>query len=618
MRSLLLIFAVVVGSNQLAAKVPLTPSATAQKVRSVVEVLTPVIGTDKLKEGKINALAQLLIDPQNPNMDFFIRSSRSNAHYYLMNEMSDQQGNKFNISPRELLNVGGERREVLELLLNSVKGVDKGDKGLVVHKRGLDAYISWIEFGKEGVIQQQLLKIDEQEGATLVDVTDTTDSMSVVNNGSAAWPEGYAPQAEVIPFTPTPSTIEAQFDNYDINIANTEELLETSNKDNRIALGLNQYLKVQQDERTQAHDAAIIGINSERAYELIWEGRRVLEESDFKAYISGMMSARALIEEAIKNDDELADKLGDDLADKLEKYLAGEAELSAAEFRTLRRHTSKLGYANVVGETGLRLETLLAIERVLAVHAKNVEKLGGDTYLGRLDAEQRDIHLTPTNLIRAAYNVYQQGKLQLQPVVHPLPKVVDISDADIKGADRQQAVQDIVARLDATDHLIYTDTFVNWLQQLDGELFELVEARLVEYEKMVAEDIYNDNDSQFLERSHDRQGSEITEDKSFDGVINPSVINSTSVKLRLYFTIAGSFMERHSKVKQVILLGGSTKYSSDYAGMDINEQRARMQSDEYKDEQQAVVLQLEQSMCDEKWLEDQIAKSLQAKENRQN
>ena len=548
MRSLLLVLAVAVCSNPLVAKVPKTAKQLL-KVKEAVTVLESVMAATELarflETADINAIAQVLLDQGSPDTGLLLHYSDGILNSYDLSKALDQQGKDYHLSTDGLLLNSGVREKAIGQLLGDDSGI-----GIVIHKHEIEekslAYISQYELGEGGVISEMLDKQLRIEDGAIV-VTDFSSSLSM-DGASAIGLDQVVPEEVGI----TPLLIihhNAAADKYDIAIAEIDEVLKGELSDLSRATFENAMKNLQDDRDEQYVAAADALIHAIEAEQLVWPEARDLGWQDFDAYIDGMRSSRVLIKEKIGDEEELLEKI--------KQYLAGETVLNAAEFKILCQYTKELSCGYRTGE-GLTLEAMLAVERVLAVHAENVAELGGDSYLAKLAISQE----LNTDLIRRASNVYQQGELQLQLVEYPLPKEVGTSDKDIQQAEQLEQVQEILAMLNTTKHILYTDTFVSWLKGLKtiklGKIkfdeLAKVKKRLKLWTRLPSREIlritvgkeFKDAIAGDIEKNPNdevRQDTEIIEDK-WDFV-------AKGYKLRLYYAKHGD---------QVVLLNGSTRY----------------------------------------------------------
>lgn len=546
MRSLLLILAVVVCSNSFATRLK-SPAYLKLLRQAELGLMTELGANHYLKSNFpallndkdiLNRLTQLLIDEEMASADLLVVYRDGTLNFIDMNMARDQHDNKYQTSDNLDLLVDGHRDIVIGDLSKDISN----DSGLTIHKRTNDkgelvAYISEYELSDGTPISQVLTQLeikkdglsdDESIAITAKKYSDGLRSDSSNARGLSSKGE----RVDIIPFTL--SHMENTAANLDVTDPAAHSLY------------------------SFAANAITEAMNKEQ---LIWEGRG-LGWQDFVTYINGGQSSRVLIEQRVKNGDEgdkeLADKLDKELADKLKDILAGEEVLlSAADFYALINKTKIFGYDIRIYD-GLMLETMLAIERVLAVHAEKVKTLGSDSYLYNI-APSKGQTYAPADLIRWANNVYRQGEVQLQPVKHQLPAVVHTTDKVIKQANRQEKVQEIMDMIDATKHLIYTDPFVSWLKKLDDELFELVKERLT---ILAAEENVDNIMNMKIE------GKEIIKDLGRNSglveIIFPDIRANAedTTKLRVYFLEWATYWGQYT-TQEIILQGGSTQENND-------------------------------------------------------
>ena len=297
----------------------------------------------------------------------------------------------------------------------------------------------------------------------------------------------------------------------------------------------------------------------------------------------------------------------------MNSILQGRAVLSKDEEEALYRNTKNLGRAHVMEKVGLRLETLLAIERVLTVHAENIKKLGGGAYHDKIDASQEFV--LSADLITEAYRVYQQGEVKRNVFELQLPQVVNIEEA-IKQNKRQQQVQEIVDMIDATDHLIYTEAFVNWLEKLDDDLFELVRGMLLGhhrfegYKEMSVEGIIEHHDTKELTTLTPLYLMEAKFPKLSDA-------DETQRKLRFYFL---EYLEAvgHYEGSAIVLIDGSTTETQQNPTIDKIETAGtdkKIVSDRDVEDKGGLTAEEKEKWW--QWLYGEIKRSRKAKEKRQ-
>ena len=551
MRSLLLILAVVVCSNSFATRLK-SPAYLKLLRQAELALMTQLGANHYLKlnfpallndKDILNRLTQLLIDKKMASADLLVVYRDGTLNFIDMNMARDQHDNKYQTSDNLDLLVDGHR----EIVIGDLSKDISNDSGLTIHKRTnekgeLVAYISEYELSDGTPISQVLTQLeikkdglsdDESIAITAKKYSDGFSSDSSNARGSSSKGE----RVDIIPFTP--SHMKDTAANLDVTDPAAHSLYSFAAN-------------------------AITGAMNEQ--QLIWEGRK-LKWQDFVAYINGGQSSRVLIEQRVKNGDEgdkeLADKLDKELADKLKDILAGEEVLlSAADFYALINKTKSFGYDIRIYD-GLMLETVLAIERVLAVHAENVKNLGSDSYLYYI-APSKGQTYAPADLIKWANNVYRQGEVQLQPVEHQLPEVVHTTDKVIKQANRKERVQELIGMLDETEHIFYGTDFKNWLYKLNDDLFKMVKERLtILAAKKDVSNIENMTiDEEKIIRKLNRHDRHQTNSDLME-MWYPDIRVQTgdpNKKLRTYFLplredIGGGV----KKIKGIAMLGGSTR-----------------------------------------------------------
>ena len=599
MKSLLLMTAIVF-SSQLAARAT-NPKKIGEAAKFLEGAILPEL-VETLTGNKINSIAQVILDQDKPDVSLLLHFTDNNSQIYDMGKAHDGQGNEVTINADAILLEGFMEKEISRLLHSGT--------GFVINKRLVNVnggkqkfvFISPYTF-EDGEVSFANIRTLHLRRGILAEMKDN----SIVNDYFSQFTpatntllslDNVAPAATLedptLALNPdiaakenlTTKDILAKF-SADLKLEMTPDvrsLLEAANK------GLQE---LRDTHHTTASKALIAAMADEK---LIWPGDS-LSWPDFVDYVDGMQSSSTLIETATA---EAISALGEALEGKLKQHLGREAVLTAADFKNLCRNSS-LCWGYRTKENGLTIEKMLAIERVLAVHDQSVAVNGDDSYLDTMDSPLKQ---SVRELISVASKIYR-GEL-LQPKEYELPAPKDLNP---QKNPLPKHVQEITDMLNNTEHILYTDTFENWLKELKEDFsvsnnvqideITLVKERLELWLKLKGKEILRIKAGGEFQQALDgeiktnpngvvRKNSVIIADKW----PIPENKNGDMVKghkLRMYYVKYGD--------KVVLLNGLSGKYNDKPGSKD----------------KQGNTIDTAQEILDDR-LPDEIAKSMQAKE----
>ena len=599
MKSLLLMTAIVF-SSQLAARAT-NPKKIGEAAKFLEGAIRPEL-VETLTGNKINSIAQVILDQDKPDVSLLLHFTDNNSQIYDMGKAHDGQGNEVTINADAILLEGFMEKEISRLLHSGT--------GFVINKRLVNVnggkqkfvFISPYTF-EDGEVSFANIRTLHLRRGILAEMKDN----SIVNDYFSQFTpatntllslDNVAPAATLedptLALNPdiaakenlTTKDILAKF-SADLKLEMTPDvrsLLEAANK------GLQE---LRDTHHTTASKALIAAMADEK---LIWPGDS-LSWPDFVDYVDGMQSSSTLIETATA---EAISALGEALEGKLKQHLGREAVLTAADFKNLCRNSS-LCWGYRTKENGLTIEKMLAIERVLAVHDQSVAVNGDDSYLDTMDSPLKQ---SVRELISVASKIYR-GEL-LQPKEYELPAPKDLNP---QKNPLPKHVQEITDMLNNTEHILYTDTFENWLKELKEDFsvsnnvqideITLVKERLELWLKLKGKEILRIKAGGEFQQALDgeiktnpngvvRKNSVIIADKW----PIPENKNGDMVKghkLRMYYVKYGD--------KVVLLNGLSGKYNDKPGSKD----------------KQGNTIDTAQEILDDR-LPDEIAKSMQAKE----
>ena len=443
MKSLLLV-AMMVFSSQLAAKSPKKPIAR------VMEGLKAIPQLKELSPGMINRLAQIMIDEEKPNVSLLLHYINDDVQVYDLSKARDEHGIEIPISAKAVL-LENTREKLIKQLLHSGEGLFLG-KYYTKNKGGDD------------IRRIFTLPYEFKDGeATFDEVV----ALSIRNSGNIKEISNlsmgdFIPVPHALEGVAAAATTSAQTEVVTMRtaVANLAKVLEQNNMTDDVRSEYEDFRNMLQARVDQQDTEATAAISAAMANEeLIWIGDS-LTWQDFASYIEGRKSSSALIKSALTEEEiNVLDTLLLDDKKKIEQHLNKQAVLSNADFKILCQN-SILCWGYRAEENGLPIDKMLAIERVLAVHEQSVAKLSDDGYLKTMDSSlEQSVH----TLITEAGRVYR-GQLK-QPVVYddlPDPKPIE----DNQEESLPEYVQKILDVLDGTEHILYTDTFVDWLKKL--------------------------------------------------------------------------------------------------------------------------------------------------------